>query len=177
MLFCLREMDSKALCFITHQAIFNAVRSGDLEGLKELLQKLNKGESSNGSSSISELMSMQNDAGETLLFIAAESGFKEVFSFLIGFCDFEVVKIRSKSDLNAFHVAAKCGHLGIFHFIGFFKFFTCILSLQLGYLFMDFFYRVIGTQYLSPLPVTNLHRGVWPTMCTSFVGTCALPLL
>ncbi|KAJ1425350.1 PGG domain [Sesbania bispinosa] len=99
-------MDSKALCFITHQAIFNAVRCGDLEGLK---QQLNKGESS----SLSELMCMQNDAGETLLYIAAEQGFQEVFSFLLSFCDLEVVKIKSKSDMNAFHVAAKRGHLEI----------------------------------------------------------------
>lgn len=112
-------MDSKALCFITHQAIFNAVRCGDLEGLKQLLKQLNKGESSDGLSSsssnspLSELMSMQNDAGETLLYIAAGHGLKEVFSFLLRFCDLEVVKIRSKYDMNAFHVAAKRGHLGI----------------------------------------------------------------
>lgn len=67
-------MDSKALCFITHQAIFNAVRSGDLDELKQLLHQLNKDESSDGSSSISELMSLQNDAGETMLYIAAEHG-------------------------------------------------------------------------------------------------------
>lgn len=111
-------MDSKSLCFITHQEIFNVVRSGDLEGLKELLKHVNKGESSSGSvsSSISEFMSMQNDAGETLLYIAADYGVKEVFSFLLSFCDLEILKIRSKSDMNAFHVAAKRGHLGIFFF-------------------------------------------------------------
>ncbi|XP_027361520.1 ankyrin repeat-containing protein At2g01680 [Abrus precatorius] len=111
-------MDSKAMCFITHQAIFNAVRSGDLEGLKQQLK--NKGESSSeGSSSpsslssLSELMCMQSDAGETMLYIAAEHGLNEVFSFLLSFCDFEVMKIRSKSDMNPFHVAAKRGHLDI----------------------------------------------------------------
>ncbi|CAI8605440.1 unnamed protein product [Vicia faba] len=108
-------MDSKSLCFITHQKIFNVVRSGDLEGLKEILKHVDKGESSNGSvsSSISEFMSMQNDAGETLLYIAAEYGVKEVFGFLLSFCDLEILKIRSKSDMNAFHVAAKRGHLDI----------------------------------------------------------------
>lgn len=120
----LHDMESNSLCFITHQEIFNVVRSGDFEGLKELMKQLNKCESfngsssicesSNGSSSISEIMYLQNDAGETLLFIAAENGFKEVFSFLLSFCDLEVVKIRAKSDMNAFHVAAKRGHLGIF---------------------------------------------------------------
>ncbi|CAJ2674350.1 unnamed protein product [Trifolium pratense] len=109
-------MDSNSLCFITHQEIFNVVRSGDLEGLKELLKHVNKGESSNGSSSstsISEFMSMQNDAGETLLYIAAENGVMGLFCFLLRFCDLEILKIRSKSDMNAFHVAAKRGHLEI----------------------------------------------------------------
>jgi ankyrin repeat protein len=112
-------MDSNSLCFITQQEIFNVVRSGNLEGLKELLKHVNKGESSNGSSSsssssISEFMFMQNDAGETLLYIAAENGVKDLFCFLLSFCDLEILKIRSKSDMNAFHVAAKRGHLGIF---------------------------------------------------------------
>jgi ankyrin repeat protein len=114
-------MDSNSLCFITQQEIFNVVRSGNLEGLKELLKHVNKGESSNGSSSsssssISEFMFMQNDAGETLLYIAAENGVKDLFCFLLSFCDLEILKIRSKSDMNAFHVAAKRGHLGIFFF-------------------------------------------------------------
>ncbi|XP_058728458.1 ankyrin repeat-containing protein At2g01680-like [Vicia villosa] len=109
-------MDSKSLCFITHQEIFNVVRSGDREGLKELLKHVSKGESSSGSvssSSISEFMFMQNDAGETLLYIAADCGVKEIFSFLLSFCDLEILKIRSKSDMNVFHIAAKRGHLEI----------------------------------------------------------------
>jgi ankyrin repeat protein len=110
-------MDSNSLCFITQQEIFNVVRSGNLEGLKELLKHVNNGESSNGLlSSISEFMSMQNDAGETLMYIAAKNGVKDLFRFLLSFCDLEILKIRSKSDMNAFHVAAKRGHLGIFCF-------------------------------------------------------------
>lgn len=105
-------MDSKAMTFITHQAIFNAVRCGDLEGLKEQLKNCMGEVSSEGV--ISELMSMQNDAGETLLYIAAEIGHLEVFSFLLGLCDLEVLKIRANSDMNAFHIAAKSGHLGRF---------------------------------------------------------------
>ncbi|KAK2378203.1 ankyrin repeat-containing protein [Trifolium repens] len=56
-------------------------------------------------------MSMQNDVGETLLYIAAENGVKDLFRFLLSFCDLEILKIRSKSDMKAFHVAAKRGHL------------------------------------------------------------------
>ncbi|PNY14829.1 ankyrin repeat-containing protein [Trifolium pratense] len=58
-------------------------------------------------------MSMQNDAGETILYIAAENGVMDLFCFLLSFCDLEIIKIRSKSDMNAFHVAAKRGNLEI----------------------------------------------------------------
>jgi len=105
-------MDSKAMTFITHQSIFNSVRCGDLEGLKEQMKNC-KGEGSS-EGVISEVMSMQNDAGGTLLYIAAEIGHREVFSFLLRLCDLEVLKIRANSDMNAFHVAAKRGHLGWF---------------------------------------------------------------
>ncbi|CAM8942149.1 unnamed protein product [Rhodiola kirilowii] len=92
------------LRFINHQALFAAVRSGDLQSVKTHLTD---------PASISDLMSLQNEAGETLLYIAAEGNLVEVFGYLLGFCDVEVVKIRSRSDMNAFHVAAKLGHLGI----------------------------------------------------------------
>lgn len=109
-------MESKALRFITHQSIFSTVRSGDLEGLKRLIEQLN-GEDDDASSSISDLMSLQNDAGETALYIAAERNLPQIFSYLLNFCDLEILKIRSKSDMNAFHVAAKRGHLGILSFL------------------------------------------------------------
>jgi len=136
--FLLHDMDSKSLCFITHQDIFNVVRSGDLEGLKEVLKHVNKGESSNGPSSICEFLSMQNDAGETLLYIAAENGVKDLFSFLLRLCDLEILKIRSKSDMNAFHVAAKRGHLGIF--------FSFILFPVIHFLFSSIGYILLMDQ-------------------------------
>ncbi|KAL1327843.1 hypothetical protein HN51_037831 [Arachis hypogaea] len=109
---------SKALRFITHQSLFSTVRSGNLDELKKLVEQLRKEESCScasdaSSSSISDVMSLQNDAGETALYIAADNNLKDVFSFLLKLCDFEIVKIRSKSDMNAFHVAAKRGHLDI----------------------------------------------------------------
>ena len=105
-------MDSRDLSLITDQYVFSTVQSGDLDGLKHVIHLLKKEGSLNGLS-VSDLMSLQNDAGETLLYIAAELNLCDVFSFLLKFCDLDVVKIRSKSDMNAFHVAAKRGHLGI----------------------------------------------------------------
>ncbi|KAI5382801.1 hypothetical protein KIW84_070278 [Lathyrus oleraceus] len=115
-------MESKGLRFMTHQSIFTMVGSGDLDGLKKLLEQLKREDddnSNNGSSSssspmsVSDVMSLQNDHGETPLYIAAERNLKQVFDFLLQLCHFEILKIRSKSDMNAFHVAAKRGHLDI----------------------------------------------------------------
>ncbi|KAH0924046.1 hypothetical protein HID58_024064 [Brassica napus] len=109
-------MEAKQMRFLTHQAFFSSVRSGDLNQLQELVEKLTGDElidESSPSSAVSELMSVQNDAGETAVYIAAAENLQDVFSYLIGFCSLEAVKIRSKSDMNAFHVAAKRGHLGI----------------------------------------------------------------
>lgn len=122
-------MESKGLRFMTHQSIFTMVGSGDLDGLKKLLEQLRKEDddnTNNGSSSssspmsVSDVMALQNDHGETPLYIAAERNLKQVFSFLLNLCDFEILKIRSKSDMNAFHVAAKRGHLGILHIFSLF---------------------------------------------------------
>ena len=104
-------MESKALRFITHQSFFSVVRSGDLEAVKQVLDKLGGDDQAEGSS-ITDLMAMQNDAGETPLYVAAENNLEEVFTYLLQFSTVQILKIRSKSDLHPFHVAAKRGHLG-----------------------------------------------------------------
>ena len=102
------EPSKSSLRFIAHQAFFAAVRSGDLESLKQIV--------GDRPSDVSDLMSLQTEAGETALYIAADNNLEELFSYLIKLCDFETVKIRPKSDLDAFHLAAKKGHLGMFSF-------------------------------------------------------------
>ncbi|XAR72196.1 hypothetical protein NMG60_11018754 [Bertholletia excelsa] len=101
-------MDSKSLRFITHQSFFQAVKAGDLESLKLIIQN-----ESDHPTSISALMALQNDAGETALYIAAHNNFHEIVSYLLNFCDLQTTRIRSKADMNSFHVAAKRGHLEI----------------------------------------------------------------
>lgn len=114
-------MESKLQRFITHQSFFSAVRSGDLRSLQEVLDNLTQLDPSDGSSSISDLMSLQNDAGQIALYVAAENDLHHLFTYLLRFCDVQTVKIRSKADMNAFHVAAKKGHLGnlssLHHFV------------------------------------------------------------
>ena len=103
-------MEAKGVRFLAYQSIFSSVGSGDFDGVKKLVEEVKKEEGS----SLSDVMSLQNDAGETALYIAAENNLQEMFSFLLSICHFEVVKIRSKADMNAFHVAAKRGNLGFF---------------------------------------------------------------
>ncbi|KAK6931632.1 Ankyrin repeat [Dillenia turbinata] len=105
-------MESKSLRFITHQSFFSSVRSGDVDSLKQVVEKLTNEEGPDPDS-ISTLMPLKNDSGETALYIAADNNLQHVFTYLIQFCDLETAMIRSKSDLDAFHVAAKRGHLGI----------------------------------------------------------------
>ncbi|KAK7398871.1 hypothetical protein VNO78_10045 [Psophocarpus tetragonolobus] len=102
-------METKGVRFLAYQSIFSSVGSGNFDGVKKLIEKVKKEEGS----SLSDVMSLQNDTGETALYIAAENNLQEIFSFLLSFCDFEIVKIRSKSDMNAFHAAAKRGNLDI----------------------------------------------------------------
>lgn len=104
----MESSSSKSLRFISHQSFFSAVRSGDLESLKLIVN-----DEDSDSASASALMAMQNDAGETALYIAAESNLQEVFNYLLKFCDLQTAKIRAKSDFDAFQIAAKLGHLGI----------------------------------------------------------------
>lgn len=88
------------------------------------MDRLAQDEPSDGST-VSDLVAVQNDAGETALYVAAENNLDDVFGYLLKFCDVQTVKIRSKSDMDAFHVAAKRGHLGILFFlISFFNFWS-----------------------------------------------------
>jgi ankyrin repeat protein len=103
-------MDSHSLRFITHHSFFSALRSGNLDSVKRLLDELTGDGPSDG---VSDLMALQNDAGETALYVAAENNLLDLFRFLLSFADIQTLMIRSKSDMDAFHVAAKQGHLGI----------------------------------------------------------------
>lgn len=109
----LNIMDSHSLRFITHHSFFSALRSGNLDAVKRLLDELTVDDTSDGSA-LSDLMALQNDAGETALYVAAENNQLDLFRFLLKFSDLQTLMIRSKSDMDAFHVAAKNGHLGIF---------------------------------------------------------------
>ena len=88
-------------------ALFAAVRSADAAAVRALLA-----DAEASGTSLAALAAAQTDAGETALYIAAEAGSEEVVRLLLPLYDFEAATVRSRLDLDAFHVAAKQGHTG-----------------------------------------------------------------
>ncbi|KAG8084096.1 hypothetical protein GUJ93_ZPchr0010g10530 [Zizania palustris] len=102
----LEAVDHPFLPPLSHQALFGAVRSADAAAVGRLLAD------AEASGSTPALAAAVTDAGETALYVAAEAGSEEVVRLLIPLYDFEAATIRSRLDLDAFHVAAKQGHTG-----------------------------------------------------------------
>lgn len=84
-----------------------AARAGNIKAIKEII---------NGSKSeeeLAELLSQQNSAGETALYVAAEYGYPEVVKELIMFYDIVASGIKAKNGFDALHIAAKQGDLDV----------------------------------------------------------------
>jgi hypothetical protein len=92
---------------LSHQALFAAVRSADAPAVRAVLA-----DAEASATSLAALAAAQTDAGETALYVAAEAGSEEVVRLLLPLYDFEAATVRSRLDLDAFHVAAKQGHTG-----------------------------------------------------------------
>ena len=82
-----------------------AARSGNLSRIKEILLNCNDRNESNG------LMSKQNLEGETPLYAAAENGHDFVVAEMLKYLDLETAFMAARNGFDAFHVAAKHGHL------------------------------------------------------------------
>lgn len=88
-----------------HQSFFAAVRSGDVSVVRGIVGGA-------GAETAAALMKATTEAGETALYIAAENNQEELFRYLVGFCDLETAKIRSRKDMDPIQVAAKQGYVG-----------------------------------------------------------------
>lgn len=130
-------METKPLCLITQQPFFSAVESGDIESLKLIIDQLAQDEVPERGS-IAALMSLRNTAGETALYVAADNNLVEMFNYLLNFCEIQIAMIRSKSDLSAFHIAAKRGHLGIYVSFSFSSCFELPLNVRIVVLICEF---------------------------------------
>ncbi|XP_055800693.1 ankyrin repeat-containing protein At5g02620-like isoform X1 [Solanum dulcamara] len=78
-----------------------AVRAGNLGKVKEIVH----------SKSTNDLLSKQNQEGETVLYVAAENGHSLVVAELLKHLDLQTASILANNGYDAFHVAAKQGHL------------------------------------------------------------------
>ncbi|KAG2661360.1 ankyrin repeat-containing protein At2g01680-like isoform X1 [Panicum virgatum] len=93
---------------LSHQALFAAVRSADAAAVRALLA-----DAEASGTSLAALAAAQTDAGETALYVAAEAGSEELVRILLPLYDLKDASVRSRLDLDAFHVAAKQGHTGV----------------------------------------------------------------
>ncbi|MQL76180.1 hypothetical protein Taro_008577 [Colocasia esculenta] len=83
-----------------------ASRSGNLLQVKGIL-------SDGNDDRLKELISMQNSDGETALYLAAESGHVEVVCEILKHSDAQTAAIKATNSFDAFHIAARQGHVGI----------------------------------------------------------------
>ncbi|KAL8487248.1 hypothetical protein ACS0TY_023793 [Phlomoides rotata] len=85
-----------------------AARAGNLGKVKEIIQKfdsINDG--------VKDLLSKQNQEGETPLYAAAENGHILVVGEFLKHSDAETCSILANNGFDPFHVAAKQGHLEV----------------------------------------------------------------
>lgn len=83
-----------------------AARAGNLTKVKDIFQKCD-------GSVIKDLLSKQNQEGETPLFVATENGHAFVVGEFLEHIDVETASIRANSGYDPFHVAAKQGQLEV----------------------------------------------------------------
>lgn len=83
-----------------------AARGGNLCKVREIFSKFDgKG--------IKDLLSNQNQEGETALYVAAENGHALLVAEFLKHLDLQTASIAANNGYDSFHVAAKQGHLGM----------------------------------------------------------------
>ncbi|KAL4605213.1 hypothetical protein ACB092_09G012800 [Castanea dentata] len=86
--------------------LHTAARAGNLELVVEIISNTEEAE-------LKQLLSKQNNSGETALYVAAEHGFVELVKEMIKYYDVSLAGTKAKSGYDAFHIAAKQGDLEI----------------------------------------------------------------
>ena len=87
-------------------AMHAAARAGQLGSVREMLFGKTPAE-------LGALLSKQNQAGETPLFVAAEYGYVALVAEMIKYHDVATAGIKARSGYDALHIAAKQGDVGI----------------------------------------------------------------
>lgn len=86
-------------------ALHLAARSGSVAHVQKILAEFDR-------ELVGELAARPNQDGETPLYVAAEKGHTEVVREILKVSDVQTAGIKASNSFDAFHVAAKQGHLG-----------------------------------------------------------------
>ncbi|KAH6798766.1 Ankyrin repeat family protein [Perilla frutescens var. frutescens] len=87
-------------------ALHSAARAGDLVVVLEIIN-------GGGEEELKEVLSKQNQSGETALYVAAECGHFEVVEEMMKHYDVSSAALKAKNGFDAFHIAAQHGKLGV----------------------------------------------------------------
>ncbi|KAF0904236.1 hypothetical protein E2562_033008 [Oryza meyeriana var. granulata] len=87
-------------------ALHGAARAGQLAAMQQML-------SGEPPDELGALLSKQNQAGETPLFVAAEYGYVALVSEMIKYHDVTTAGIKARSGYDALHIAAKQGDVEV----------------------------------------------------------------
>ncbi|XWS59761.1 hypothetical protein CRYUN_Cryun08bG0149300 [Craigia yunnanensis] len=86
--------------------LHSAVRAGDFELVLEILSGGEDGE-------LKDLLSKQNQSGETALYVAAERGYADLVKEMMKYYDIVLAGVKARNGYDAFHIAAKQGDLEV----------------------------------------------------------------
>lgn len=87
-------------------ALHSAARAGNLDEVKDILTGTEEAK-------LKELLPKQNQSGETALYVAAEYGHVDLVAEMIKCYDLADAGIKARNGFDAFHIAAKEGHLEV----------------------------------------------------------------
>ncbi|RVW98860.1 Ankyrin repeat-containing protein [Vitis vinifera] len=88
-------------------SLHSAARAGNLELALDILSKCEDAEA------LKELLSKQNQSGETALYVAAEYGHCDLVKEMMEYYDVSSAGIQARNGYDAFHIAAKQGDLEV----------------------------------------------------------------
>lgn len=86
--------------------LHSAARSGNLAAVEKIIAETKDEE-------LKDMLRKQNQAGETALYVACESGDAEVVKEMVKYHTLETAGIKAKNGYDALHVAAKQGDLDV----------------------------------------------------------------
>ncbi|XVE96801.1 hypothetical protein REPUB_Repub02eG0254500 [Reevesia pubescens] len=87
--------------------LHSAVRAGDFELVLEIISGGENG------GELKDLLSKQNQSGETALYVAAECGYADIVKEMMKYYDIVLAGLKARNGYDAFHIAAKQGDLEV----------------------------------------------------------------